>query len=324
LMPPKKAKKAKKGTENDGQVPVDPALAARILALQKEARQIREEYTEDEKMYNQFLQEREKINYFWTGAKKTRNEREAELRNRERDLEDLQERNQIELKMFQQRLKHLRFHLVDQTIEQRISCEKASQQHAEATHLPREHEAFRAVRQTHVEAREAQNTSAAYLRALKLKQDERVLHLRQEYDKKARDLMQKYGLRMKTLRDEREKERKAELQRIEADKNRQVKELMHKNMREFQDIKLYYGDITSSNLEIIKRLKEEHAELKKREMADAKLMRELKRKNAALSDPLKRAREDVEQLKDTYASFLEDKRKIGVLKEKIAEQEKAL
>ncbi|KAF4651392.1 Dynein regulatory complex subunit 4, partial [Perkinsus chesapeaki] len=141
--------------------------------------------------------------------------------------------------------------------------------------------------------------------------DERVLHLRQDYDRKARDLMQKYALRMRDIRDDCENKRKAELQRVEASKNR-------------EEIKAYYGDITSSNLELIKRLKEEHAELRKREMADAKLMRELKRKNAALSDPLKRAKSEVEELKETHARYLEDKRKIGVLKDEIAEQEKTL
>merc|ERR1712196_110956 len=53
-----------------------------------------------EKLYNQFLQEREKINYFWIVEKKTLSERQAELRNKERELQDLEERQQIELKMF--------------------------------------------------------------------------------------------------------------------------------------------------------------------------------------------------------------------------------
>ena len=42
---------------------------------------------------------------------------------------------------------------------------------------------------------------------------------------------------------------------------------MQKNAKEFQDIKVYYGDITSSNLDQIKRLKEEHEEIKKRQSA---------------------------------------------------------
>ena len=35
---------------------------------------------------------------------------------------------------------------------------------------------------------------------------------------------------------------------------------------------VYYGDITSSNLDMIKRLKEEHEEIKKRSASDSKHM----------------------------------------------------
>ncbi|KAF4651913.1 Dynein regulatory complex subunit 4 [Perkinsus chesapeaki] len=129
---------------NSGQ---DAEAAEKLLALQKEAKRIREDYECT----------------VLKGAKKTRNEREAELRNKERDLEDLNERQQIELKMFQQRLKHLRFHLVDQTIEQRIAIERDTQKKAEEQQLPREQEAFKAVRQTHVESKEKQTTAEAAL-----------------------------------------------------------------------------------------------------------------------------------------------------------------
>lgn len=44
----------------------------------------------------------------------------------------------------------------------------------------------------------------------------------------------RYALRMKVIRDDREKDRRAEMQSLEAEKNRQVKELMQKNMKEFQ------------------------------------------------------------------------------------------
>merc|ERR1712072_1268547 len=91
--------------------------------LQIEAKRLKSQCEGEEKLYNQFLQEREKINYFWIVEKKTLSEKQAELRNKERELQDLEERQQIELKMFQQRLKHLRYHQQDEVVELKTDSE---------------------------------------------------------------------------------------------------------------------------------------------------------------------------------------------------------
>ena len=47
-----------------------------------------------------FNDERLRINYFWLIGKKELEDRQAELRNKERELQDLQEKHQIELKIY--------------------------------------------------------------------------------------------------------------------------------------------------------------------------------------------------------------------------------
>merc|ERR1719146_271336 len=93
--------------------------------LQSEAKRLKSQCEGEEKLYNQFLQEREKINYFWIVEKKSFQEKQAELRNKERELQDLEERQSIELKLFQQRLKHLRFHQIDEVVELKTDAELA-------------------------------------------------------------------------------------------------------------------------------------------------------------------------------------------------------
>merc|ERR1712205_165754 len=171
--------------------------------------------------------------------------------------------NQIELKMFQQRLKHLRFHQQDE-----IEKDK---------------------RTLKIMMKEAEVAQEDFIRMLKLEQDQKILELRQEFDSKARDLQQKYTQKMKTIREQMESARKSEIARIEDEKNQHIMKCMQKNAKEFQDIKVYYGDITSSNLDQIKRLKEEHGEIKKRQSSDAKHMFDLKQKNTQLSEPLRKA-----------------------------------
>merc|ERR1712151_351887 len=93
--------------------------------LQRDAKGLREMCEKEEKEFHHFLMEREKINYFWIVEKKTLTEKQADLRNKEREYQDLEERQQIELKMFQQRLKHLRYHQQDEVVEMKTDAELA-------------------------------------------------------------------------------------------------------------------------------------------------------------------------------------------------------
>merc|ERR1719492_415231 len=112
--------------------------------------------------------------------------------------------------------------------------------------------------------KEAEVAQVDFIRMLKMEHDHNFLELRQEFDRKARDMQQKYELRMKTIRDDMEKQRKSQIQKIEESKNAHIQRVMNKNQKDFLEIKVYYQEITNSNLDLIKRLKEEHSEIKKR------------------------------------------------------------
>ena len=49
------------------------------------------------------------MNYFWIVSKKESDDRQAELRNKQREYQDLMEKNEIEVKIYKQRVKHLVF-----------------------------------------------------------------------------------------------------------------------------------------------------------------------------------------------------------------------
>lgn len=49
------------------------------------------------------------MNYFWIVGKKEMEDKQAELRNKERELQDLKEKHEIEVKIYKQRVKHLMF-----------------------------------------------------------------------------------------------------------------------------------------------------------------------------------------------------------------------
>ncbi len=61
---------------------------------------------------------------------------------------------------------------------------------------------------------------------------------------------------------------------------------MRKHEKAFSEIKAYYNDITHNNLDLIKALKEDMSDMKKKETASEKLMHEIVAENKKLADSL--------------------------------------
>ena len=68
---------------------------------------IREELDREREERNYFQLERDKVNTFWEITKKQLEEKRAELRNRDREMEEAEERHQVEIKVYKQKVKHL-------------------------------------------------------------------------------------------------------------------------------------------------------------------------------------------------------------------------
>lgn len=85
--------------------------------LRLECRALEKSIKQEEKFTGQYNDERLRINYFWLISKKELEDKQAELRNKERELQDLTEKHQIEIKIYKQRTKHLVFQNLDQLTE---------------------------------------------------------------------------------------------------------------------------------------------------------------------------------------------------------------
>lgn len=99
----KKEKKGKGGAAGKkGSADVNDAereIEAERLELVKQAKALLELTRKEEQAFNEFQQQREKINYFWIVEKKNFEDRKAELRNKERERQDLEEKHQVEIKV---------------------------------------------------------------------------------------------------------------------------------------------------------------------------------------------------------------------------------
>jgi hypothetical protein len=82
-------------------------------SLRVECRALEEKIRKEEDLAGLYQDERQRINYFWIVGKKELEDKQAELRNKEREMQDLSEKHEIEVKIYKQRVKHLVFQNLD-------------------------------------------------------------------------------------------------------------------------------------------------------------------------------------------------------------------
>lgn len=308
-MGPKKAKKEKKGKAPKKATEEDAALKeseAERLELVKTAKTLLEMTKKEEQSFNEFQQQREKMNYFWIVEKKNLEDHKAELRNKERERQDLEEKHQVEIKVYKQRVKHLLYEHQNEITTLKKDQEKTLQL-AQDDYRGNERELKADKRRLKFDLKEIELSHEDYLKSLKQDQDRRITSLRQEFERHAKELQQKYERKRKAVRDELEARRKADTQRIEERKNHHIAQLMAAHEKAFGEIKNYYNDITHNNLDLIKSLKEEVGEMKRKEAQDEKQMFEISQENKRMSEPLKRALLDVERLRKNIKVYQQDK-----------------
>mmetsp|Transcript_25394 Transcript_25394/g.65624 ORF Transcript_25394/g.65624 Transcript_25394/m.65624 type:complete len:475 (+) Transcript_25394:23-1447(+) len=294
----KKEKKADKADGEDGAVTVE--------SLQEVIKELRGELEHERVERNYFQLERDKINTFWEISKKELEDRKAELRNKDREAEELEERHQVEIKVYKQKVKHLLYEHQNSVATLKSEGELALKLQQDE-HSAREADLKKDKRSLKLELKELELSHEDVIRELKQEHDKNTTKLRQEYERNVKELQQKYEKKMKLLRDELELRRKVEILEIQERKNAHINELMRKHEKAFGEIKNYYNDITHNNLDLIRSLKEEVAEMNKKLATNEKLMFEIAQENKKLSEPLTRALKEVEKLRHELANYQKDK-----------------
>ncbi|KAL4108287.1 hypothetical protein PRIC1_000005 [Phytophthora ramorum] len=240
--------------------------------LVKQAKALLELTRKEEQAFNEFQQQREKINYFWI--------------------------HQVEIKVYKQRVKHLLYEHQNEITKLKKEMEQ-SLKLSQDDYRGNERE-LKTDKRLKFDLKEIELSHQDYLKSLKQEQDRRITVLRQEFERHAKELQQKYERKRKAFRDDLEARRKQDTQKIEERKNLHIAQLMTAHEKAFGEIKNYYNDITHNNLDLIKSLKEEVSEMKKKEAQDEKLMFEISQENKRMSEPLKRALLDVEKLRKIF------------------------
>jgi len=275
----------------------------------------------EKRMLNEFEKQTQKIQAFWTMDKQKLNTLKMELRNKFRLKQDLEERQQYELKVYQEKVKHLLFEQQANVTDVRTEAEVALKS-MEDTHRDEQHQFRMDCRALLVAQKEMSTKHQELLNQHKREQEEAIMKLRLEYQRKSEDLRLDYEERMRVVRAKAQTRRRTEIREIETVKGKHIASLMQKHKEAFADIKNYYNDITHANLDLIKSLKAEVQDTKAKEKGKEQAMIDVAQVNRQLSEPFKKHLRDVEKLKVLLQAYQKDKEQLSSTKSQIGELEK--
>lgn len=303
-MPPKK--------DQGKNVSAESADEQQWKTLKNEADRLNKLMIKETHDFNEFQQQREKLNYFWIVEKKKLEDKRSELRNKDRELQDLEEKHQVEIKIYKQRLKHLLSEHQHETTQRKIEGELALKM-AQDDNRAEKMEVKADKRVEVIAVREEDFNHEEFIRALRRDQDQKITFLRHEFERKANEMQKMYDSRMKRTREKLDQRRRDEIKGIETNKHSMIDQLLVEHHKAFSDIKNYYNDITHNNLDLIKSLKEEVKELESEEKKDEMRLHEKMAENKRLSAPLKKMQDDVIKLRvelDDYHKEKEEMRRV--------------
>ncbi|XP_037671901.1 LOW QUALITY PROTEIN: dynein regulatory complex subunit 4 [Choloepus didactylus] len=273
--------------------------------VEEHVSRIREELDREREERNYFQLERDKIHTFWEITRRQLEEKRAELRNKDREMEEAEERHQVEIKVYKQKVKHLLYEHQNNLTEMKAEGTVALKL-AQKEHRAQEGVLCRDVRALKVELKEQELSNEVVVKNLRLK-------LKPNIDKK-----------MKMLREELDLRRKTEIHEVEERKNGQINTLMQRHEEAFTDIKNYYNDITLNNLALINSLKEQMEDMRKKEDHLEKEMAEVSVQNKRLADPLQKARDEMNEMQKKLENYERDKQVLTCTKARLKVTEKEL
>lgn len=122
----------------------------------------------------------------------------------------------------------------------------------EDEHRITERELKQDIRSLKVAKKEQEVRHQEYLNSLTKTYNQKNTDIRKEYERISNEIQARFKHKMLLLRQDKEKRRKNEIERIEGKKNEAIRALTKKHEQKYADIKEYYSEITNTNMDIIK------------------------------------------------------------------------
>lgn len=315
-----KAKEKKPKKVKDPKKSVDEERRLQLLTLAKSLKKKLKTETSD---FNRFQTQRDQLNYFWVFERKNLEDKKSERRHKDREEQDLEEKHQVDIKLYKQSVKHLLHEHQQEVTEIKTHHETLSKLQEDRE---REERAKKKQdeREAKVELKLTETSHEDFITKIKHEHDENIKRVRSEFELRSKELRIKFEQKMNWIRVKMETQRKTETQQIEENKNAHIDSLVKEHGEAFAKIKAYYHDITHTNLDKIKGLKEDVSLLKAKAQKDKKKMEKITRENKKMKKPLQIAQAEVEKLKKQLVEYNKDKSILKTFKERLLSREEEM
>ena len=267
-----------------------------VRAARLEIAALKKKIEEEEKLMNYYNLDKEKVNNLWIIAKKDLEETDASLKNKERESKDLEENHIMTKNLYKQKIKHLLFQNEDSHGEMRVVQEKKLQQKEDQNRVITQ-DLDSDNRDLKKKLKEQELSQNNYMFALQFDANQNLTQQRQEHERAMRELTLKYELKKKKVYSEMEEDRGQLVKRLEDEKEKRIKAIKAQHNNNYNDIKNYYNDITTSNLSLIKQFKEDIQKAQDQEERERQRLEKMIELNQRLKKPLNEARIEIEKLK---------------------------
>jgi mRNA-degrading endonuclease HigB of HigAB toxin-antitoxin module len=258
-----------------------PQLKAAVVKLREETAALATER-------NRVELDRAAVEGFFELSKKELREAELAALAKVRETEQQAENHRVEIKVYQQKVKHLEYEQATalKTAAGELEAESKGE---EELHLKKEALLRRDKLALRARTRHLEEAQAEAARQTRLMQEKSLVKLRQEFRATLDALRAKYEGRLASLREDLTLRHRVEVHEVEERKNLHLNQLLRAHEQAFAEIKAYYNNITRANLELITTLKAQVAEANEKQAANQRLMLEIAEENKRLSGPLQRA-----------------------------------
>eukprot|EP00752_Nemacystus_decipiens_P009367 g8371.t1 len=214
---------------------------------------------------------------------------------KDREMELMEDNHRVEVRVYVQKVKHLEYE--HQNNLKSITMDGEHLLGGEDDlHGQRSSELHKTNKDIKSEVEERYLLNAEEIAQVKKAHGKTLTKMREGFETNLAELRGRCDARLASLEDDLELRRKVDIHEIEERKNLHINDLMKNHEKAFGQMKAYYNDITNDNLKLIRSLKDELVEMKKKAVANQKLMLDISHENKRLSEPLTVALTDVAEL----------------------------
>mmetsp|Transcript_2869 Transcript_2869/g.3032 ORF Transcript_2869/g.3032 Transcript_2869/m.3032 type:complete len:480 (-) Transcript_2869:150-1589(-) len=295
-MPPK-AKKDKKSKKVEKEVAVEETEYDTMdLEMLREVVPMLKQQLEKSMLDRNYVQlERDAIQQYFDITRREVRELDLAVSAKDREMELLEDNHRVELRVYQQKVKHLEYEHKN-NVKGITKDGESLLEDEHGLNVTRERDLLRMKEQLKFEKMEMELVNASKVAEIRQQHEKQLIKLRQQFDDGLSELGTRCENRLRQLELDLELRRRVEVHEVEERKNQHINDLIKNHKKAFGQMKEYYNGITGENLQLIRDLQKQVEELKSRAANNKRLLQEYTIENQKLSEPLSKVTAEIADL----------------------------